>query len=153
MIDKIKMNYKITTDFSKVKKEKCDTCKGRKIVLSYWHPEKDYPLETDCSTCSGTGNKPIKITYEAGECDACGGRGKIDLEIPYSFKTKTINCLRCKNKLHPKIGDTFDSCNICGKVLEDGELRTDTCGHDDWSTRKFLSINTKKEEAVVVQIG
>ena len=175
------MNYKITTDFSKVKKEKCDN------VFHY----SGLHGNMKCPFCDGTiseaGNKPTKITYNAGElklcydtihpyCSVCGK----DLNSYRVFKLgdvfEPICCKGCQikfhkieptktmpteervrllqkelgtGKLHPKVGDVVEICSFCNKI----EAECECTPINDLIELKFLSINTKKEEAVVVQIG
>ena len=107
------MNYKITTDFSKVKKEKCECVDFSGAV------------KLDCKLCSGTGNKPIKITYKAGEKDSDFKIGeevyhgvypekknivileRIKDEIAYCRERlgfgRKIKLIQLRGKLHPKI--------------------------------------------------
>jgi len=134
------MNYKITTDFSKVKKEKCECV--------------EFDLVDSCGICSGTGKKPIKITYKAGECDECEGKGKRF----YPIDKVRGDCRTCNGtgKLHPKFGEVFERCECGHFKLEhpNGEciLRICHCKKYNSIKRKFLSINKEKEEGMAVEI-
>jgi len=132
------MNYKITSDLSKVKKEKCDCLQGY-IVL--------YP-PVKCFKCNATGTKPIKITYKAGECPHS--------DVPIDDTDENVLCHKgCHGtgKLHPKVDDVVEidlseygvGCQDCLR----NKVHTIYDGHNK-EKYKFLSINTNKEEAVVV---
>lgn len=180
-----RLPYVITTDLTKllekqqtndkafqhqmVKKEKCKGIDGK--GHNKW--TKDLNCYDKGKQICYKGIKPIKITYKAGECELCKN-GQIqkleEMEEGIRIPIGLMDCPNCNGtgKLHPKVNDTFDSCNICGLILKAGEKTpiehgtmsitiypnkpkpSKTC-KGKFIKRKFLSINTKKEEAVVVE--
>jgi len=128
-------DYKITTDFSKVKKKKCKN--------PYCHNGTEMRTGYECKTCSGTGFKPIKITYKAGECPVCEGKEQ------YKDNGRCFGEGCDRGKLHPKVGEVFIFCPTDKSISSPKDI----IGCADRITYKFLSINKEKEEAVVVRIG
>jgi len=130
------MNYKILTDLSKIKKEKCEYCLGR--GTRYYADEEP---KTKCPECLGTGNKPFQIEYKAGECDECYGCGQM------------THCVKCNGtgKLHTVVGDIVEIPRSNDFFKQwDYAIKHDKI---DVIKLKFLSINSDKTKAMVVQIG
>lgn len=100
------------------RKEKCDKCEGLGI---HHHPfclcdqNNEVLDKCYCPTCSATGNKPVKIIIEAGECDKCEGRGF------FGAKSGRPDCRVCKGTgfIYPIDGEVVEICIYCGHTKED----------------------------------
>jgi len=157
-------NYTITTDLSK-KKEKCDNLKcvnGRIWISNKEKTMGEYQPDLDCE---GTGNKPIKIKYKAGECKS--NFHKWGNKLRYNCPT----CYTKDGKLNPKINEVVEIpiCKNCGhgiisvnSIWEHKEHSTIyqkkqycecICDKPEPIKLKFLKVNKEKCEGEVVQVN